>query len=386
MICRECIYYINLRQAYLLSPNYSKRLSSRTVLFTCVPRPYLNEETLKKLFGGSVKNIWLPRNINHLRGLVEDREETALRLEQAELQLIRKANAARAKFLKRPPPPAIKATTSQSSGSSSGSPDDNSAAAAATAAPAVDSHEAKDENEVEVRVTEQQVSGPDSPTRPSTTEAVVDPEYQHPYGFDSSLPDVRGSVASLWIPAKARPHHRPIRNFGRRVDTIRWTRARLKALNRDIWKLRKKHRGGDGSALDSAFIEFDSQASAQEAFQTVPHHQPLHMSPRFIGIRPDEVIWSSLRIKWWEHIMRRFLMFAVIAAAIIFWSLPSALVAGLSQINELAKLLPFLSFILKLPKSILDFIQGFLPALALTMLMAVVPKILRGTYLSFPNG
>jgi len=36
MITRESIYYINLRQAYLLSPLYSARLSSRTVLFTSV--------------------------------------------------------------------------------------------------------------------------------------------------------------------------------------------------------------------------------------------------------------------------------------------------------------------------------------------------------------
>lgn len=36
MITRESIYYINLRQAYLLSPLYAARLSSRTVLFTSV--------------------------------------------------------------------------------------------------------------------------------------------------------------------------------------------------------------------------------------------------------------------------------------------------------------------------------------------------------------
>ncbi len=36
MITRESIYYINLRQAYLLSPLYAERLSSRTVLFTSV--------------------------------------------------------------------------------------------------------------------------------------------------------------------------------------------------------------------------------------------------------------------------------------------------------------------------------------------------------------
>jgi hypothetical protein len=35
MVSRESVYFINLRQAHLLAPHYSDRLSSRTVLFTC---------------------------------------------------------------------------------------------------------------------------------------------------------------------------------------------------------------------------------------------------------------------------------------------------------------------------------------------------------------
>lgn len=38
IITRECIYFINLRQAYLLSPFYSARISARTVLFCSVPK------------------------------------------------------------------------------------------------------------------------------------------------------------------------------------------------------------------------------------------------------------------------------------------------------------------------------------------------------------
>lgn len=36
MITRESIYYINIRQAYLLSPLYASRISSRIVLFCSV--------------------------------------------------------------------------------------------------------------------------------------------------------------------------------------------------------------------------------------------------------------------------------------------------------------------------------------------------------------
>jgi hypothetical protein len=362
MICRESIYYVNLRQAYLLSPNYSKRLSSRTVLFTCIPKPYLDEAKLRKLFGDSAKNIWIVKDTSALRALVEDREETADRLQQAEVKLIRLANAARQKHLrKHPASSTLNSHLNQAESATSDEPSQNDAEKGQV----IDSA---------VQFAERQLSVLDSPT----PEKPADPEYTHPYGLDPSLPDVRGSVAALWIPVQSRPYHRPLRNFGRRVDTIRWTRARLKVLNRDIWKLRRKHRGGDGSPLNAAFIEFDSQASAQAAYQTLPHHQPLHMSPRHIGMQPDEIIWSALRIRWWEAIMRRFFMMGVIAAAIIFWSIPSAFLGMVTNIEALTGFVPFLSWIVLLPGPILGIIKGLLPALALSWLMAAVPWMLRG--------
>ncbi|KAK3368352.1 hypothetical protein B0H63DRAFT_528720 [Podospora didyma] len=368
-VCRECIYYINLRQAYLLSPNYSKRLSSRTVLFTCIPRPYLEEAKLRKLFGESVKNVWIPRNTSLLRGLVEDREKTADRLEKAEIRLIRLANAAFNKHLKKHPSPLV--PTLPESKSSSVSHD------SARDSGQDDAEKGKD-NSV-IRFAERQLSMLDSVGEATEEKKpATDPEYTHPYGLGPSLPDVRGSVAALWIPVEARPHHRPITNFGRRVDTIRWCRARLKALNRDIWKLRRKHRGGDGAPLDAAFVEFDSQASAQVAYQTLAHHQPLHMSPRYIGMQPQEIIWSAFRIKWWELIMRRFFMLGAITSAIIFWSIPCALVGTVSNIDKLAGTVFFLSWLTSLPSVITGVIKGLLPALALSLLMAAVPMMLRG--------
>ncbi|KAK4234225.1 hypothetical protein C8A03DRAFT_38019 [Achaetomium macrosporum] len=366
MICRECIFFINLRQAYLLSPNYSKRLSSRTVLFTCIPQPYMEEPKLRKLFGDSAKNIWIVRDTSALRALVEDREETADRLQQAEVKLIRLANAARQKHLKKHP----------ASSNPSSSVDRSVPVNLAEESLGKDAEKGQVQVDTAVKLAEQQLSVLDSTALEEGKPA--DLEYTHPYGLDPSLPDVRGSVAALWIPVQSRPYHRPLRNFGRRVDTIRWTRARLKVLNREIWKLRRKHRGGDGDPLNAAFIEFDSQASAQQAFQILAHHQPLHMSPRYIGLQPDEVIWDALRIRWWEHIMRRFFMMGVIAAAIIFWSIPSAFVGMLTNIRELSKSVFFLTWILKLPETVLNIIQGLLPALALSWLMAAVPWMLRG--------
>lgn len=98
-ITRETIYLINLRQAYLLSPWNASRLSTRTVLFTSVPRDYRDEERLRRIFS-SVNQIWLEPNYKDLEGIVEDRDSTALKLEQAEIQLSKEANKRRLKAMK----------------------------------------------------------------------------------------------------------------------------------------------------------------------------------------------------------------------------------------------------------------------------------------------
>ncbi|KAL8687083.1 MAG: hypothetical protein Q9224_005257, partial [Gallowayella concinna] len=101
MVARESIYYVNLRQAYLLSPLYSRRMSSRTVLFTSVPDEYLNEGILRRMFGKGVKNLWIANDCEEMEELVEERDKVAMKLEVAETKLIKLANANRLKSMKK---------------------------------------------------------------------------------------------------------------------------------------------------------------------------------------------------------------------------------------------------------------------------------------------
>lgn len=101
LVTREHIFYINLRQAFLLSPVYANRISSRTVLFTSVPEPYLDEHKLRKVFGDSVKRVWITADTEDLDEKVEKRDEVAYRLEAAEVKLIKLANAERLKAIKK---------------------------------------------------------------------------------------------------------------------------------------------------------------------------------------------------------------------------------------------------------------------------------------------
>lgn len=191
---------------------------------------------------------------------------------------------------------------------------------------------------------------------------------------ESSLDSESG--LSEWSYKVRRPTHR-LQFFGKKVDSIRWLRNELATTIDQVTTLQQKHLDGEAKQLSAVFIEFNSQSAAQIAMQTLSHHQPLHMTPRFIGISPREVVWSALNLSWWQRIVRKFLVKGGIAALVIFWSVPSAAVGLISNITYLTSVLPFLSFIDALPDTIKGVIAGLLPSAALSMLMALVPIICR---------
>ena len=88
LISRETIYYVQLRQAYLLSPYMASRISSRTVLFMDVPESYRNGEYLRHIFP-EMRAVWVPRDPGDLEDLVQERDDAATKLETGEVQLIK---------------------------------------------------------------------------------------------------------------------------------------------------------------------------------------------------------------------------------------------------------------------------------------------------------
>ncbi|RHZ54492.1 putative DUF221 domain protein [Aspergillus thermomutatus] len=184
------------------------------------------------------------------------------------------------------------------------------------------------------------------------------------------------SGAHIWRKKIRRPSHR-VKLLGLKVDSIRWLRDELVKVSKEVEDLQEKHKNGEMQNLSALFIEFNSQSDAQIALQTLSHHQPLHMTPRFIGISPKEVVWSALNLSWWQRIVRKFAVKGGIAALVIFWSIPSAAVGAISNITYLTSLLPFLGFIDKLPSSLKGVIAGLLPSAALVLLMSLVPIICR---------
>lgn len=309
-VTRESLFYINLRQAYALSPAYANKISSRTVLFTAVTQDYLSRDKIRRMFGpAKVQNVWIATDTSKLEEKVEERTDAAMKLEAAETKLITLANAARIKALKK-------------------------------------------QGNVE-----------DGPIVPENI------------GEDPD--DESGSVAARWIKPKDRPTHRLKMLIGKKVDTINWARAEIERLNPEIEELQEKHRAGDAKLVSSVFVEFYHQADAQAAFQSVAHNLPLHMAPRYIGLEPTQVIWSNLRIKWWERIIRHSATIAFVVALIVFWAIPTAVVGAISNINFLTDKVKFLSFIDNCPDWLKGAITSLLPVILMSVLMALLPIILR---------
>lgn len=88
--------------------------------------------------------------------------------------------------------------------------------------------------------------------------------------------------------------------------------------------MQAEQKAGHSKKLNSAFVEFATVFNAQTAFQSLTHHQILRMSPRYIGMSPSEVIWGTLRIRWWERVIRQTVAIGAVVAVVIFWSIPGA--------------------------------------------------------------
>lgn len=319
MVTRESIYYINLRQAYLLSPYYASRLSSRTVLFTSVPDEYLNEANVRRMLGESVERVWIPTDTGDLEDEVKERDKTALKLEAAETKFIKAANAARLKEAKK---------------------------------------KGKREEDIALEALNQD------------TEA--------------------GSIASRYLSAKDRPTHRLKPLIGKKVDTIDWCRAELEKRIPKVREMQAKHKSLDGvKKVNAIFVQFTTLQEAQSAYQSLTHHQVLHMAPRYTGMTPGEIIWSNLRIKWWERVIRIVATISFVVALVVFWSFPVAAVGFISNLENLKDQssgnppttfkegFHWLNWLLALPHVIFGVVSGLLPTVALAVLMSLLPIILR---------
>ncbi|KAK7513226.1 DUF221 domain-containing protein [Phyllosticta citriasiana] len=164
-------------------------------------------------------------------------------------------------------------------------------------------------------------------------------------------------------------------SLGKKVDVILYCRLQLLELNKEI--ARDEAQLEKFPLMNSAFIQFNHQAAAHMACQSITHHKPKNMGPRIIEMDPKDVIWDNLSITWWNKYIRTTSVIAIIIGIIITWAIPMAFVGLLSQLDTIANRLTWLHWVANLPRWLKSVIQGVLPPTLQALLLIVLPDIFR---------
>lgn len=317
IITRENIFCVQLRQAYLSSTAYQNRIASRTVIIENVPKELRSETIIKCFFGEKkIKNVCFAWNTSELELKLLKRKKLAMKLEKAEVKLIKSLNR---------------------------------------------SHNSRN------------VRG--------------NPQFlmKSVLSYDPRL--------ARWAPSKDRPTHRLGFFAWRKVDTINWARYQIWSLNSEITKLQDKHMIKDAPPLHVAFVEFHRQSDAQIAYLTrelflvnpgpyltcltALHHRPLCMAPCHFNLEPSQIIWSNITLTWWQRALRYRAANFCVCVLIIFWAVPVSVVGSFSNLDTLTSDMQIFRFVNDIPAWIRGTITSFLPTLALSILMSLVPRLLR---------
>ena len=334
--------YVRLRQAYLTSPQHRIRASATTVLVTAIPQKWCTQEALDGLyniFPGGIRNIFINRNYNNLSDKIKIRNNYTEALEAAETKLIQDVNKA---YKKR----------SRNRDNSFWHHYFSCFMQSSNLHQAEVKAEHRDQNLQTEIYSDEMIN--------------VSPVWKY-YLEEKDRDTMRLPLWNFqWMPSL------PL--VGKKVDTIEFCRTEIARLNVEIEQDQGKPK--QFPLMYSAFIQFNNQIAAHMACQSVSHHVPNQMSSRFVEIAPGDIIWDNMSIRWWESYIRKGVILVLFIGILIGWAIPVTATGLISQIEYLTSI-SWLTWLIKIPKWMLGAIQGILPQALLSLLLLLVPIILR---------
>ncbi|KDR80141.1 hypothetical protein GALMADRAFT_153825 [Galerina marginata CBS 339.88] len=388
-IKREMRHFIITRQQHLIEHTHSKSVQANTILITGIPKKFLTQDALYKLFNelpGGVRRIWINRNLKELPDIYDRRMAACNKLESAETALLRTAAKLRLKALKK---------QGKSGEAQKAAPADVEASIARAEFEVPESERpthklgkipftgkkvdtinwARDEIEECTRLLEEGRDKIRQSDERGSSEP-VDPEDEI---FQGSAVDADGNPRLRTGDVKYDPM-----NVGRKA--VKGVEGVAKGTVSGVSKGAEAIKGrvvgpggleGEYPPLNSAFVTFNKQISAHLAVQVLAHHEPYRMSNRYIEVAPNDVIWANLGMNPYEQKVRIAISYAATAALIIFWAIPVAFVGVISNVHTLCTTAKFLAWICDLPAVVVGIISGILPPVLLAVLMMLLPIVLR---------
>ncbi|KAI1307143.1 DUF221-domain-containing protein [Xylaria venustula] len=167
-----------------------------------------------------------------------------------------------------------------------------------------------------------------------------------------------------------------------KVDTIQSLREQVKEKEALIEDMRKSYEIEEPDGAAAVFVEFKTHADAQRAYERVESPSRLTLSPRYVGVKPSEVVWDNLTIPPVKRIYRQSIALVTVVMAIVFWSVPSGLVGIVSHISYLAENFEWLDFLNDLPGPLNGLLSGLVPPLLTSYISKDVPLLFRSIFTS----
>jgi hypothetical protein len=167
-------------------------------------------------------------------------------------------------------------------------------------------------------------------------------------------PTKRVSIRWKWCPTFLNP-------VATKVDTIYYCRKELAKLNKLVESRQRPEYEQYYPKMNSAFIQFNNQAAAHMACQSIAHQTPTFMTPRTVEISPNDVIWENLSIPGWRRYVQKGAVFLVCFGLMIAWTPLIAVFSSTAQLASMRNEISWLSWLKSWPNALISIIQGILP-------------------------
>lgn len=182
----------------------------------------------------------------------------------------------------------------------------------------------------------------------------------------------------------ARPCERQYYLTGNAADLIQHLRNEVKEAVQKVAEKRESYSAESTNSHNrcAIFVEYATQSAAQRAYRgestsRLPVPPSLAIQSRLIGVLPNEIIWRNLAMPQAERLSKKSVANLLIALLIVFWSIPTAIIGTISNVNYLADNVPWLSWINNLPDSLLGLLTGFLPPFLTSQFASYLPNLMR---------
>ena len=298
----EMSHFVTVRQQYLISEDHSKSTQASTILVTGVPRRYLNEHALHKLYSrlpGGVRKVWLnrsvpnplpflssrdlvlPRDLKTMPTVYEERMKACNKLESAETTLLK------------------------------------------TAAKIQTEKDKKLGKEVDVPANAQTEDNINAGRDLTLADKLVPrdqrPTHRLPLGFlPFGLPFISKKVDSIdWAKDEIERTNKELADMQKVLaKEVNSTTKSSRLFNMSLREMAKELDNQTYPPLNSAFVLFNNQMAAHMAAQILTHHEPYRMGKKYIDVSPEDVVWDNLSMNPYEAQVRTLISYALTAALV----------------------------------------------------------------------